>query len=158
MPVTVLLLHDAAGNEKDLIPIGKALAPGAAIVSPRISYPANPAQIAEWLGQFEAPIYALGYAEGASLAASLMLQHPGVIAGAALLRPLPVSAPPTLPDLKGAPVLISAARDADSELGRLLSSAGAKVDIAIQNADNDLTPADFSLGKQWFAQFLTKPH
>ena len=42
-------------------------------------------------------------------------------------------------------------------MGRLLAEAGACVDLAIQNAGHDLTPADFNLGKQWFARVMATP-
>ena len=35
LPVTVLLLHGSGGDENDLLPIAGALAPGAAVLSPR---------------------------------------------------------------------------------------------------------------------------
>jgi phospholipase/carboxylesterase len=90
-----------------------------------------------------------------------MLLHPGSIAGACLLRSRAVVQPATLPSLNGTQVLISAgetdqlisAQDAEA-LARLLTDAGARVDLAIQNAGHDLTPADFSLAKQWFAKVL----
>ena len=95
---------------------------------------------------------------------ALMLLRPGTIAGACLLRSRAVVTPDTLPDLSRAPVLISAGQTdhlippSDGEaLGKLLTKAGAKVDIAIQNAGHDLTPADFSLAKQWFARLLSLP-
>ena len=33
--ITLVLLHGTGGNEEDLIPVGKVLAPGAAVLSPR---------------------------------------------------------------------------------------------------------------------------
>src|SRR5580658_5050273 len=186
LPLTVLLLHGSGGDENDLLPIAGALAPGAAVLSPRgnvvqhgarrfFSYPGPDGfdadevreradEMAEWLGRMARqysndanPFYALGYSNGANMAAALMLLRPGTIAGACLFRSRAVVTPNTLPDLKGAPVLISAGQtdhlippSAAEALGQLLTTAGAKVDLAIQNAGHDLTPADFSLAKQWF--------
>ena len=125
-------------------------------------------ELADWIGRM-APqyafdpdrLYALGYSNGANMAAANMLLRPGAIAGACLFRSRAVVTPATLPDLKGAPVLISAGQSdhlippsAAEALGQLLTAAGARVDLAIQNAGHDLTPADFSLAKQWFAKVL----
>jgi predicted esterase len=106
-------------------------------------------------------LYALGYSNGANMAGAAMLLRPGAIAGACLFRSRAVVTPANLPDLNGTPVLISAGQtdplippSAAEALGQLLTTAGAHVDLAIQNAGHDLTPADFSLGKQWFAKLL----
>jgi phospholipase/carboxylesterase len=190
LPVTVLLLHGSGGDENDLLPIAGALAPGAAILSPRgnvvqhgarrfFSYPGPEGfdadevrervdELAEWIGGMAAQyafgpsrLYALGYSNGANMAAAIMLLRPGAIAGACLFRSRAVVTPGHLPDLDGAPVLISAGQtdhlippSAAEALGQLLTRAGAHVDLAIQNAGHDLTPADFSLGKQWFAKLV----
>jgi phospholipase/carboxylesterase len=190
LPFTVLLLHGSGGDENDLLPIASALVPGAALLSPRgnvvqhgarrfFSYPGpegfepeevreRVAEMAEWLERMAAQykidparLYALGYSNGANMAAALMLLRPGAVAGACLLRSRAAIVPETLPDLKGEPVLISAGQSdhvippsAAEVLGRVLTSARAHVDLAIQNAGHDLTPADFSLAKQWFARLL----
>jgi phospholipase/carboxylesterase len=186
LPVTVLLLHGSSGDENDLLPVAGAVAPGASFLSPRgnvlqhgarrfFSYPGPDGfdadeirqrvdELAEWLGRMTVnanPIFALGYSNGANMAAALMLLRPGTIAGACLFRARAVVTPATLPDLNGAPVLISAGQTdhllppgAAEALGQLLTTAGAHVDLAIQNAGHDLTPADFSLAKQWFARLL----
>jgi phospholipase/carboxylesterase len=190
LPVTVLLLHGSGGDEDDLLPIAKALAPGAAFLSPRgnvvqngirrfFSFPGpdgfdreelieRAGDLEEWLGRMCADygidasrLYALGYSNGANIAAAVMMLHPGAIAGACLLRARALVVPEVLPALKDAPVVILAGQTdhlipaADSErLGRLMSEAGAKVDFVLQNAGHDLTPADFSLAKQWFARLL----
>lgn len=194
LPVTLLLLHGSGGDENDLLPIGSGLAPGAALLSPRgnvlqhgarrfFAYPGpdgfdpdeateRVGELAEWLGRITrqysidpARLYALGYSNGANMAAATMLLRPGSIAGACLLRSRAVVTPAMLPELKGAPVLISAGQtdhlippSAAESLGELLANAGANVDLAIQNAGHDLTPADFSLAKQWFGKLLATPN
>src|SRR5665213_1244167 len=184
-PVTVLLLHGSGGDENDLLPVARALAPGAGFLSPRgkvldhgmvrffaldrSDVAARAAELAEWIpeaagqhGIDPARIYALGYSNGANMAAALMLLHPGTIAGACLLRARAVVEPAVLPNLNGAPVLISAGQadhlippEGAEALGKLRTEAGAHVDLAIQNAGHDLTPADFSLTKQWFQRLLS---
>jgi predicted esterase len=95
------------------------------------------------------------------MAVAAMLLHPGTIAGGVLLRPRLVIKPDPLPQLNGAPVLIAAGGTdpaiplAEAEaLGRLLSEAGATVDLAVAETGHDLTPQDFTMAKRWFAQFL----
>lgn len=184
LPATVLLLHGSGGDENDLLPVARALAPGAALLSPRgkvvdrgmvrffkvdrSDMKERAAELAEWIGAaakehgFDpARLYAFGYSNGANMAAALMLLHPGAIAGACLLRTRAAAQPEVLPALGGAQVLISAGQHdelipcAEAEaLAELLTQAGARVDLAIQNAGHDLTPADFSLAKQWFAKVL----
>jgi len=184
LPVTVLLLHGSGGDESDLLPIGSAVAPGAALLSPLgkvvqhgarrfFSYPGADGfdfdevrtrvdELADWLTTMPVDpthLYALGYSNGANMAAAMMLLRPGSIAGACLLRARAAVTPAEIPALSGAPVLISAGQhdhiipaSASETLAQLLTRAGARVDIAIQNAGHDLTPADFSLAKQWFAK------
>jgi predicted esterase len=190
LPVTVLLLHGSGGDENDLLPISRALAPGAAVLSPRGSVTQHGAyrffafpgpdgfdpeevrqrvgELVEWLKRMTAQhnlepsrLYALGYSNGANMAAATMLLYPEALAGACLLRARAVIQPATQPNLNGVPVLISAgqtdqlipASSAES-LSEILTIAGAHVDLAIQNAGHELTPADFSLAKQWFARLL----
>jgi phospholipase/carboxylesterase len=182
LPITVLLLHGSGGDENDLLQVARALVPGARFLSPRgkvvdlglrrffaldrSDVKERTADLAEWIGeaakQYQIDLtrlYALGYSNGANIAAALMLLHPGSIAGACLLRSRAMVNPETLPSLEGAPVLISAGQsdhlitpeDAEA-LAQLLTRAGARVNLAIQNAGHDLTPADFSLAKQWFSK------
>jgi phospholipase/carboxylesterase len=154
-PVALLALHGAGGDENDFVQICRVVAPGAAILSPRLAADTSPAELAEWLaGHRQAPLYAFAYGEGADLAAAILLHHPGVISGGVLLRPHAAARPAALPDLKGAPILIASEGGAE-ELARLLSEAAASVDFALAETGRDLGPQDFGMAKRWFAQILT---
>ena len=140
LPMTLLALHGTGGDENDLLPIARAVAPGASILSPRgranergaYRFFARKApgvfdenevvdraeELAEWLGWAvqeygldASKVYFLGYSNGANIANALMLLFPGVVAGGVMLRPMRVLRPEPLPDLAGAPVLIAAGRE-----------------------------------------------
>ena len=127
---TVLVLHGQGGDENDLLPIARALAPEAAFLSPRgkaveagmarliarvspdvfdeAEVRSRTAELAEWIGAAVAEykldgskVFALGFSNGASIAASTMLLHPGVLAGALLLRPRTIVEPATVAGSKG---------------------------------------------------------
>jgi predicted esterase len=185
---TVLVLHGQGGDENDLLPVARALAPGAAFLSPRGKALENGAarfferisrdefdetevrfrsrELAEWIGEAVAKynldaskVYAMGFSNGASIAASVMLLHPGTIAGGLLLRPRTIVEPAELPDLKGAPVMVIAGEHDDKmppgageDLARLLGRAGASVELGIADAGHELTPRDFAAGKGWFSR------
>jgi predicted esterase len=113
--LTILALHGTGGDEHDLIPLARALAPGAAVLSPRgqVSEHGAPRffrRLAEGvfdledlrartaaLGDFvdgaaarygidRARVVAVGFSNGANIAGSLLLRRPGALAGALLLR------------------------------------------------------------------------
>jgi phospholipase/carboxylesterase len=182
----LLLLHGTGGDENDLLPLGTALSPGAALLSPRgqvleHGMPRFFRRLAEGvfdeddvrrraaeLGAFvtearqrhglAAPI-AVGFSNGANIAAALLLTQPGVLAGAVLLRAMvPLSEPPAV-DLKGKPVLIlSGAADPivpaanAAKLAAQLSQAGAEVTHRTLPAGHQLSQADVSLARDWLAR------
>lgn len=136
---TLVVLHGTGGDENDLIGIGQAIAPGAAILSPRGNVLENgaprffkrlaegvfdPKEVrsrADELARFiraavvtyrldPARVYALGYSNGANIASTVMLVEPGVFRGSILLRPMVVYDPPEHNDLSDTAVFISAGR------------------------------------------------
>lgn len=136
---TLIVLHGTGGDENDLISIGQAVAPGAAILSPRGNVLENgaprffrrlaegvfdPKEVksrAEELARFiraasityrldPARIYSLGYSNGANIASTVMLLEPGILQGSILLRPMLVYEPTERNDLTGSAVFISAGR------------------------------------------------
>jgi predicted esterase len=136
---TLIVLHGTGGDENDLIGIGEAVAPGAAILSPRGNVSENGAprffkrlaegvfdpkeirQRAKELARFvrgaisrygldAGRIYALGYSNGANIASSVMFIDPGLLQGSILFRPMLVFEPDQQENLSGASVFISAGR------------------------------------------------
>ncbi len=184
---TLLLLHGTGGDENDLIPLGRALNPEAALLSPRGKVLENGrprffrrlaegvfdeedlkrrtheladfiAQAAEHYRFAPANVLAVGYSNGANIASSLLLLRPGVIRGAALLRPMIPFHPETLADLGGAPVLLLAGNqdpivpaDEPRALADLLRRAGAEVALAFEDAGHGLTPESLDTVKKWLA-------
>ncbi len=181
----LLLLHGTGGDERDLIGLGRAVAPGAALLSPRGKVLEGPMprffrrlaegvfdeddlhrrthELADFIEASRAryglqqPV-AVGFSNGANIAASLLLLRPEVLAGAALLRAMSPFAQPPRADLTGKRVLIlSGAMDpivpAD-DVGRLaktLSGNGASVDHRTLPAGHGLSQPDIGLLQSWLA-------
>src|SRR5437764_11992855 len=131
----LLLLHGTGGNENDMVPLGRDLDPAAALLSLRgkvlengmprffrrlaegifdeedVIRRAN--ELADFIPAAAAKyafdpgrLTAVGYSNGANIAAAVLLLCPGVIKSAVLLRAMVPLTPPTLPDLAGTRVMI----------------------------------------------------
>jgi predicted esterase len=132
----LLLLHGTGGDENDLLPLGRQLSPGSALLSPRgdvlengmprffrrfaegVFDLADVAARTQALADFVAAaarhyrfdqsrLIGIGFSNGANIAASLLLLRPESLAAAILLRPMVVLEPAGMPDLSGKRVLIS---------------------------------------------------
>lgn len=189
---TLLLLHGTGGNEEDLIPLGQELAPGVAILSPRgkVSEYGAPRffrrlaegvfdhedllfrthELAEFVevaaGEYEfdpSKIVAVGYSNGANVAASTILLHPDLLRAAVLFRAMVPFEPEVKPDLSGMPIFMAAGRmdrmipqDNTQRLADLLTEAGAEVDLRWRNVGHPLTYEEVAEAKQWLAEVLPK--
>jgi len=187
----LLLLHGTGGNEDDMIPLGTTLGDGAALLSLRgkVSERGMPRffrrvaegvfdqedvrrraeELADFVAaareryQIAAP-FAVGYSNGANVAAALMLLRPQALAGAILLRAtMPLDDPPAA-DLAGLPVLIlSGEQDtiiapaSSQRLAELLVRAGARVAHRTLPLGHELSPVDVTMGRQWFATNGAEP-
>jgi predicted esterase len=185
---TLLLLHGTGGTEEDLLPVGSMLAPGAALLSPRGKVlegrmPRFFRRLAEGVFDVEdlvarthelagfverataaysldpTRITALGFSNGANIGASLLLLHPHLLRGAALLRPMVPLEPSPLPNLEGTPVLLAAgqndpliAPEETERLAALLRRAGADVSVAWSPGGHGLVPGDIETARGWFAE------
>ncbi len=185
-PTTVLLLHGTGGDENDLIPIGRGLAPGAALLSPRgrvdergmarffrriregvfdeEDIRLRAAEIEKFVRdaaeqyQFDpSRVAALGYSNGANMAAALMLLHPRLLSGAVLMRATLPLQPDAIPHLASTPVLILAGehdsvlpKEGTEKLAQVLSYAGASVEVRWHNMGHELGPEDFTAARDFF--------
>lgn len=183
--LTLLLLHGTGGDERSLLTLGAQLAPGAGLLSPRgkVMEGPNPRffrrkaegvfdmedlifrthELAGWVeaaaqeyGIDPNSIIALGYSNGANIAASVLLLHPEILRRAVLLRPMVPLVPEPTPDLTGAQVLIEAGVSDPliplpqaERLATLLEGYGATVTFQKQPTDHRLTQADLDAAQRW---------
>ena len=183
--VTLLLLHGTGGNEQDLLTLGQELLPGAALLSPRGRILENgmprffrrlaegvfdlddlKLQTAALSGFVDAAarkyelqngkILAVGYSNGANIAASMMLTNPEVLAGAVLFRPMVPFVPQVSPDLQNVAVLLAAGRrdpivvpEQTLALGEILKTAGASVSLHWHEGGHELGRDDITAAKDW---------
>jgi predicted esterase len=101
-------------------------------------------------------IVALGFSNGANIAASLMLTDPTALRHGILLRAMVPFEPETMPDLKGSSALVAAGRTdrivpaANTErLAALLRKAGASVELKWQDAPHLLVQDDVSDAREF---------
>ena len=184
---TLLLLHGTGGSERDLIPLAEALVPGAALLSPRgkvleggvaarffrrhgegnldlddlvektdelAGFVRNSARV---YGFELAKLTAIGFSNGANIATSLLLRHPDLLQGAALLRPMFFDLPGPPADLAGRQVLIAAGAndpliptDQPERLAKLLGRRGAAVPTnSAPGAGHGLDQQDLEVLRSW---------
>lgn len=184
---TLILFHGTGGNEEDLIPIARLLSSEFSILSPRGKvlengiYPRFFRRLAEGIFDIEdlkfrtrelvefiikaSKIYgfdlqniiALGYSNGANIAASIILLYPEIFNKAILFRPMVPIIPDKLPELYNKKIFISAGtRDPivsgkqTKELVNLLRKSESQVDIHWQDGvGHELTSNEIHLAKNW---------
>jgi predicted esterase len=184
---TLLLLHGTGGNEHDLIPLADNIAPTAGVLSPRGNVleghmPRFFRRLAEGVFDLEdlrvrtreladfveasaarygldpTRVVAVGFSNGANIAASLLLLTPGVLSGAILFRAMVPIVPDRLPSLRGTRILMSNGR-ADPLIPAAQAEALAdlfrrcKADVALewQPGGHNLTKRDVELAAGFFA-------
>jgi len=182
---TLLLLHGTGGNERDLIPLGRELDPNAALLSPRgkvlengmprffrrlaegvfdledLKYRTHEladfvTAAAQHYGFASDNVVAVGYSNGANIAASMLLLLPEILSATILFRAMVPLVPETQPNLSAVRVWIGAGTydpiipTAETKrLAELLRGAGADVTIRYSQAGHELTPADVEAARDW---------
>jgi predicted esterase len=182
---TLLLLHGTGGNEHDLIPLGRELDPKASLLSPRGKILENGMprffrrlaegvfdvedlkqrtnELADFVGRATQhyklaadQLVAVGYSNGANIAASMLMLRPEILRAAILFRAMVPLVAENLPNLSSVRVWIGAG-DQDpiipvsevQRLAELLRHAGADVTIRFANATHGLTEADVKTARHW---------
>lgn len=179
-------MHGTGGNENDLLPLGRQLDPKAALLSPRgkvlehgmiprffrrlaegvfdvedLEFRTN--ELADFVEKaskaygFDArKVMAIGYSNGANIAASILLLRPETLSGAILFRAMVPLVPDRLPGLSGKRVFMSsglqdpiATKHQAETLSKMLRQAGADVDLEWQDSGHELIEEDVKTARQW---------
>src|SRR3954463_12284540 len=175
---TLLLLHGTGGNEADLLPLAGMIDEEASYLSVRGNVLENGMprffrrlaegvfdeedlvfrtkelnqyldEASEQYGFDRDNILAIGYSNGANIAASLLFHYQNALKGAILHHPMVPLRGLELPDLSGKPVFIAAGTNdpicspmESAELQSLLEKANAKVELHWENHGHQLTASE----------------
>jgi phospholipase/carboxylesterase len=186
---TLLLLHGTGGNELDLLPIAGRIDDEASILSVRGNVLENGMprffrRLAEGVLDEEDLIYrtnelnqfldeaaekydfdrdniiAIGYSNGANIAASLLFHYQHALQGAILHHPMVPRKGIELPDLSGVSVFIAAGTNdpicspmESNELQSLLEKAHAQVELHWGNRGHQLTANEVDAAALWYRSF-----
>ena len=185
--LTLILLHGTGGDEHDLIDIGKKIDPHANLISPRgnvlegqynrfferfsdgVFNEADIKKRSMDLAHFieaakekhdlkNTNIVAVGFSNGANMAASILLLYPQVLNGAILLRAMLPIKPSEKPNLNNKPILLLSgindrmmAESKVKELAELFKAGGAKLTHEWQNTGHNLTSQDVEISTKWLS-------
>ncbi|WP_186759606.1 alpha/beta hydrolase [Planococcus sp. CPCC 101016] len=183
---TFLMLHGTGGNENDLLAIAAHIDPEASVLSVRGNVSENGmprffkrlsegvfdmedlkfrteelydfiGQAAEEHGFDRKNVIAIGYSNGANIAANLLFTYSGALKGASLHHPMVPNRKADLPDLTGVPVFIAAGTndpicpaEESTDLEKLLKGAGANVELHWEDFGHQLTMPEVEAAKDWY--------
>ncbi|PFA67726.1 carboxylesterase [Bacillus sp. AFS015802] len=183
---TLLLLHGTGGDERDLMPLAEMIAPEASVLSVKGNVEENGmarffARLREGvfdeedllfrtneLNQFieesakeygfdRHNVVALGYSNGANIAASLMYHMKGALKGGILFHAMVPRRGVQLPDLSTVPVFIGAGKrdpliplGETKELVENLKEAGSHVTEFWTEGGHELRREEVDEAKHWF--------
>jgi predicted esterase len=183
--LTILALHGTGGDENDLLPLIRMLHPTANVLSPRgkvleggmprffrrlamgvfdvedlksrtVELSGFVTDASKSYGFDPSRVVAVGYSNGANIAASMLLMDPEVLTGAALLhamKPFDLDAPV---DLTDKPIFLSGGerdqmipRDQTHALAELFTSAGADLTMHWSPGGHELTQPEVDQVREW---------
>lgn len=185
---TLLLLHGTGGDENDLLPLAAIIDKEASVLSVRGNILENGMprffrRLAEGIFDEEDLVFrtkelndfldeaskkynfdrnavvALGYSNGANIAASLLFHYQKALKAAILHHPMVPRRSIDLPDLTDTPVFIAAGKNdpicppkESEDLKSLLANAKAKVEIHWENRGHQLTLEEVEAAKDWYVK------
>jgi len=185
---TLLLLHGTGGTEQDLLPLAEKVDPDANVLSVRGNILENGMprffrRLAEGVFDEEDLVFrtkelnefldkaaeendfdrdniiAIGYSNGANIAASLLFHFQDALRGAILHHPMVPRRNIKLPDLTSKKVFIAAGKNdpmcpaqESVDLETLLAEANAEVEIYWENNGHQLTLTEVEAAAEWYKQ------
>ncbi|MFT9599522.1 alpha/beta hydrolase [Mesobacillus sp.] len=183
---TLLLLHGTGGNENDLLPLANMIDQEASVLSVRGNILENGMprffrrladgvfdeedlifrtqelhefldEASEKYGISRDNIVAIGYSNGANIAASLLFHYKNALKGAILHHPMVPRRGIELPELSDTEVFLAAGKNdpicparESEELKSLLSSANASVEMHWENSGHQLTLSEVEAARDWY--------
>ncbi|KHF40397.1 alpha/beta hydrolase [Halalkalibacter okhensis] len=183
---TLLLLHGTGGNEQDLLPLANMIAPDANILSVRGNVLENgmprffrrlaegvfdeedllfrTKELTEFVNESAKTyefdrnyVVAIGYSNGANIAASMMYHHEQALHGAILFHAMVPRRGVDIPNLSETAVFIGAGKrdpliplEETKELARDLEKADAKVTEYWVDGGHQLVREEVEKAKEWF--------
>ncbi|MEH7356612.1 alpha/beta hydrolase [Neobacillus drentensis] len=189
---TLLLLHGTGGNELDLLPLAGRIDDEANILSVRGNVLENgmprffrrlaegvfdeedlifrTKELNEFLDEAAEKydfnrdnIFAIGYSNGANIAASLLFHYQNALKGAILHHPMVPRKGIDLPDLSGKSVFIAAGTNdpicspmESAELQSLLEKANANVELHWEERGHQLTAQEVEAAAKWYRKVVIK--
>lgn len=183
----LLLLHGTGGNEFDLLPLAEQIDREASLLSVRGNVLENgmprffkrlaegvfdeedlilrTKELNEFLDEASVKydfdrnqIVAVGYSNGANIAASLLFHYQDALKGAILHHPMVPKRGVELPDLSGKFVFIAAGTNdpicsssESLELQELLEKANAQVELHWENRGHQLTASEVEAAGKWYS-------
>jgi len=189
---TLLLLHGTGGDERDLLGRGRELWPGAALLGVRGKVLENgmprffrrfaegvfdvddlktrTKELAEFIdvaaehyGFSKRHLVAVGYSNGANIAASLILLHPHYLKAAVLFRAMVPFAPDIVRNFTGLSVFLAGGKrdsivqhDQTEQLAAILQSGGADVSMFWHRGGHELGEDDIDAARTWLRDKVTK--
>jgi len=185
---TLLLLHGTGGDETDLLGLARAIDKSAALISPRgkvleqgmsrffrrlaegvfdeEDLIARTHELADFVGaaakeyqRDPMKIIAVGFSNGANIAAAMLLLRPEALRAGVLIRAMVPLIPRKRVDLAGKSALILSGtadpivpRENAERLANLLRDAGADVTHELIEASHGMTMEDVETARDWLAR------
>lgn len=180
---TLVMLHGTGGNEREMLSFGRQLSKRSGILSLRGKEPEQ--GVNRWFRRFAEGVFdeenlrfraeelagyivaslpdvrriAVGFSNGANIAAATLLLRPEAFDAAALLAPMVPMELETLPDLTGKPVLMVCGesdpmvpRMNAQTLATMFETAGAQVDLHWHPGGHGLSQTELNVTSSWIAQ------
>lgn len=182
----LLLLHGTGGTENDLLPLAAHIDSEASVLSVRGNVSENGmprffkrlsegvfdmedlklrteelhqfiADSAEQYGFDRSNVVAVGYSNGANIAANLLFTYENALKAAILHHPMVPNRDADIPSLNGTPVFIAAGTNdpicpaqESEDLEKLLADVGANVELHWEHQGHQLTMPEVEAAKVWY--------